>query len=80
MWNKFGFKTVIKYNKFVLSKGRMFVGKNYYRNAMFKLNGMPINRNNNKSTTFAYLLQLSSMLWHNRLEHVNYQKLHDDET
>ena len=36
--NKFGFKLVFEVDKFVLSKGGMFVGKGYLCDGMFKLN------------------------------------------
>ena len=36
--NKFGFRLVFEADKFILSKGGMFVGKNYLCNRMFKLN------------------------------------------
>lgn len=71
MLNEFRFKSVTKSDKFVLSKELIFVGEGYYYNAMFKLNVMLINKNNNKSITkFSYLF--SSILWHNCFGHVNY--------
>ncbi|GJR03413.1 zinc finger, CCHC-type containing protein [Tanacetum coccineum] len=36
--NKFGFKLVFEYDKFILSKSRKFVGKGYLSGGMFKLN------------------------------------------
>nr|GEV95900.1 retrotransposon protein, putative, Ty1-copia subclass [Tanacetum cinerariifolium] len=36
--NKFGFKLVFEYDKFILSKGGKFVGKGYHTDEMFKLN------------------------------------------
>nr|GEW47914.1 hypothetical protein [Tanacetum cinerariifolium] len=36
--NKFGFRLVFEYDKFVLSKNQMYVGKGYAINGMFKLN------------------------------------------
>ncbi|GJR12583.1 zinc finger, CCHC-type containing protein [Tanacetum coccineum] len=36
--NKFGFKLVFESDKFILSKGGMFIGKGYHTNGMFKLN------------------------------------------
>ncbi|GKB81901.1 retrovirus-related pol polyprotein from transposon TNT 1-94 [Tanacetum coccineum] len=36
--NKFGFRLVFEFDKFVLSKNHMYVGKGYALNGMFKLN------------------------------------------
>nr|GEX55448.1 hypothetical protein [Tanacetum cinerariifolium] len=36
--NKFGFKLVFEFDKFILSKGGKFVGKGYHTGGMFKLN------------------------------------------
>ena len=36
--NKHGFKLVFESNKFIMSKGRVFVGKGYMNNGMFMLN------------------------------------------
>ncbi|GJS09127.1 zinc finger, CCHC-type containing protein [Tanacetum coccineum] len=36
--NKFGFKLVFEFDKFILSKGGKFVGKGYHTDGMFKLN------------------------------------------
>ena len=71
--NKFGFKSVFEGDKFILSKGGMFVGKGYFSDNMFKLNVANINNNINNS---AYIVD-SSDLWHNRLGHVNFNKLND---
>ena len=68
--NKFGFRLVFKRDKFILSKGEIFVGKGYYSNEMFKLNVMPINKINDNDV--AYLIVSLSCLWHQRLGHVNY--------
>ena len=67
--NKFGFKLVFEADKFVLSKGETFVGKGYLYNGMFKLNVI-----NNKVS--AYIVEFSN-LWHGRLGHVNFRKMHD---
>ena len=62
--NKFGFKLDFEADKFVLSKGGMFVGKGYQHNGMFKLNVLAINNDN---APFTYLVGCSSILWHQRL-------------
>ena len=71
--NNFGLKFVFET---VLSKGGMFVGKSYLCNGMFKLNVMPINKMN-KNISFVYVLESTTTLWHNRLGHVNYRRIHD---
>ena len=74
--SKNGFKLVFEFDKFVLTKSGMLVGKGYLSNGLFKMNVMtvvPINENKNKSS--AYLIE-SSNVWHGRLGHVNYGILH----
>ena len=58
-------------NKFVLSKGCVFVGKGFYCDGMFKLNTM------NKTINFVYIVVNSLYLWHSHLGHVNNIRLHD---
>ena len=70
--NKFGFKLVFEADKFVLSKGGMFVGKGYLYDSMFKLN---VNFNKNIDIS-VYIIE-PSFLWHHRLGHVNFKRLHD---
>jgi len=54
--NKFGFKLVFEADKFVLSKGGMFVRKWYACEGMFKLNVLAI------SNKMLFLLILLSLL------------------
>lgn len=69
--NKHGFQLLFEYNKVILSKSGIFVGKCYVANRIFKLNVTTIKPNNvNKTSTFVYLFE-SSNLWHDRLGHVN---------
>lgn len=68
--NKFGFKLVFEANKFVMSKGGVFVGKGYMCDGMFKLNLM------NKNVVSAYMID-SSSLWHHRLGHVNFRRMNE---
>ena len=70
--NKFGFKLVFEADKFVLSKGGLFVGKGYLCDGMFKLN-VDFNKNIDISV---YMVE-PSFLWHHRLGHVNFRRLHD---
>ena len=72
--NKFSFKLVFEIDKFVLSKGVMFVGKGYACEGMFKLNVLVIS---NKNVVSAYIVESSSFLWHHRLGHINFKKLYD---
>ena len=65
--NGHGFRLVFESDKFVLSKSKMYVGKGYMSDGMWKLNVMTIIKSNmNKASTFVYILE-SSNLWHGRL-------------
>ena len=75
--SKKGFKLAFVSDNFILTKNRMYVGKGYMSNELFKMNVMTIvppikNINNNTSST--YMLE-SSNVWHGRLGHVNYDTL-----
>ena len=74
--NKHGFRMVFEANKVVVSKSRMFVGKGYVSNGIFKLNEMIVKPKimNKTNASFVYVLE-SSNLWHGRLGHVNYGSL-----
>ena len=75
--SKNGFKLVFVSDKFVLTKNKMFVGKGYLNDGLFKMNVMtvvPKSINNNKVDSSAYSLE-SSNIWHGRLGHVNYDIL-----
>ena len=74
--NKFGFRLVFETNEFVLSKGGIYVGKDYLCNGMFKLNVLVITNNKNNVIP-AYLVESFSSLWHNKLNHVNYKRMHE---
>ncbi|GJT45154.1 retrovirus-related pol polyprotein from transposon TNT 1-94 [Tanacetum coccineum] len=63
------------YDKFVLSKNQMYVGKGYALNGMFKLNVMVVMNNINKMNSSTYLIE-SSNVWHGRLGHVNFNSMH----
>lgn len=76
-----GFKMVFESDKFVLTKGPMYVGKGYLSEGLFKLSVVPNNvaiiNKNNAGTSAApsmYMLD-SSFLWHSRLGHVNFRSL-----
>lgn len=60
---KRGIKAVIEFDKIILSKGGVFVGKGYSSDRMYKLS---LNKNNE----FAYTLGVDSNLWHSRLGHI----------
>ncbi|KAL0552383.1 hypothetical protein IC582_011492 [Cucumis melo] len=75
--SKNGFKLVFVSDKFVLSKNEMYIGKGYLSDGLFKLNVLtvvPKSIINNKVSTFAYIVE--SFVWHDRLEHVNFNSLH----
>ena len=72
--SKKGFKLVFVSDNSILTKNGMYVGKGYMNNGLFKTNVMtivPLIKNINKNTSFAYMLE-SSNVWHGRLGHVNY--------
>ncbi|GJW15160.1 pol polyprotein [Tanacetum coccineum] len=66
--NKFGFRLVFEFDKFVLSKNQVYVGRGYAVNCMFKLNVMVVKNDINKMNSSAYLIE-SSNVWHGRLGH-----------
>lgn len=72
--NKFGFRLVFESDKFVLSKNKMYVGRGYALNGMFKLNVMVVKNDINKMNSSAYLIE-SSNVWHGRLGHVNFNSM-----
>ena len=67
---------VFEFNKVVLFKSGMFVGKGYVSNGLFKLSVMTVKSKtiNKTNPSFAYLLE-SSNLWHGRLGHISYGSL-----
>ncbi|KAJ0011226.1 hypothetical protein Pint_34127 [Pistacia integerrima] len=74
--NKHGFYIVFESDKVVLSKNRMYVGKGYVSDGLFKFNVCVVKPNSiNKRISSAYLLE-SSYVWHGRLGHINYNTLH----
>jgi len=64
-----GFNTVLESNKIILSKNKLFVGKGYSRDRMFKLDI------NNKVNVFVYMIELFLSLRHDRLAHVSFRLL-----
>ena len=64
-----GFKVVLKFNKIILYKNRLFVRKCYSYNEMFKL------IINNKFSVSIYMIELSLSLWHNHLAHISFRSL-----
>ena len=63
---KAGFKQTIESDNYVITKKRLFVGKGYACDGMFKLNV----ENNKASTNSIYMLS-SINFWHARLCHIN---------
>ena len=73
--NSHGFQMVFESDKFLLLKSRMYVGKRYMIGGLWKLNVMTVIKlDMNKASTYAYILE-SSIIWHGRLGHVNYDTL-----
>ena len=71
------FKLEFVFDKFVLTKNEVFVGKGYMSDGLFKLNVMtvvPTSSNNKNEMNSSYLLESSNM-WHARLGHVNYDAI-----
>ena len=64
--NKAGFKQTMKSDNYVITKKRLFVGKSYACDGMFKLNV----ENNKASTGSVYMLS-SINFWHAHLCHIN---------
>ena len=66
---------VFEFDKFVLTKSGIYVGKEYMSNGLFKINVITIVSDfNNKNTSSACMLE-SSNIWHGRLGHVNFDTL-----
>ena len=73
--NKYRFCMIFECDKFVLTKTKLFVRKDYKSGNMFKFTVMIINlRMNNENNPSAYVLE-SSNLWHSRLGYVSYNPL-----
>ena len=73
---------VFESDKFVLTKGGMYVGKGYLVDGLFKANVAVVDKRSvelypqliNKEKSSVYLFE-SPILWHARLGHVNYKSL-----
>jgi len=65
--SKFGVKVSFEYNKIVMTKNNVFMGKGYCDQGIFVLNIYEIM---NESESFAYIVD-SYDIWHARLGHVN---------
>ncbi|GKA36304.1 pol polyprotein [Tanacetum coccineum] len=74
-----GFKLVSELDKFVVTKGGVYVGKGYLDERLFKLSVVTddnIINNNNAGTSTALVYMIDpSFLWHSRLGHVNFCSL-----
>ena len=86
-----GFKLVFESDKFVLTKGGMYVGKGYLSEGLFKVSVLPlyygvetpnndvtnINANAIMGTTSPSSMYMHdpSILWHSRLGHVNFRSI-----
>ena len=73
---------IFESDKLVLTKGGVYVGKGYLVVTLFKTNVAFVDKKSvylypkliNKEKSSGYLLE-SPVLWHARLEHVNYKSL-----
>ncbi|GJW80751.1 retrovirus-related pol polyprotein from transposon TNT 1-94 [Tanacetum coccineum] len=74
-----GFKLVFESEKFVITKGGVYVRKGYRDEGLFKLsvatNDNVINNNNAGTSTASVHMIDPSFLWHSRLGHVNFCSL-----
>ncbi|GJW52129.1 pol polyprotein [Tanacetum coccineum] len=74
-----GLILVFKSDKFVITKGGVYVGKGYLDEGLFKLSIVTddnVINNNNAGTSTAFVYMISpSFLWHSRLGHVNFRSL-----
>ncbi|GJX20374.1 DNA polymerase zeta catalytic subunit-like protein [Tanacetum coccineum] len=74
-----GFKLVFESDKFVITKGGVYVGKGYLDGGLFKLSVVTddnVINNNNAGTSAASVYMIDpSFLWHSRLGHVNFRSL-----
>ncbi|VVA36638.1 PREDICTED: retrotransposon, partial [Prunus dulcis] len=66
--SKTGFKLVFESDKFILTKGGLFVGKGYLADGLFKLNLTGNDAFNNINKVSVYFAE-SSNIWHARLGH-----------
>ncbi|GJW80273.1 retrovirus-related pol polyprotein from transposon TNT 1-94 [Tanacetum coccineum] len=73
------FELVIELDKFVITKGGVYVRKGYLDEGLFKLSVATddnVINNNNAGTSTAYVYMIDpSFLWHSRLVHVNFRSL-----
>ncbi|CAL2253197.1 unnamed protein product [Prunus armeniaca] len=74
--SKKGFKLVFESDKFILTKGGLFVGKGYLADGLFKLNVTGNDAFNNNINKVSVYFAESSNIWHARLGHVNYRSMH----
>ncbi|GJZ23366.1 pol polyprotein [Tanacetum coccineum] len=74
-----GFKIVFESDKFVITKGGVYVGKGYLDEGLFKLSVVTddnVIKNNNAGTSTASVYMIDPYsLWHSRLGHVNFCSL-----
>ncbi|KAH7844842.1 hypothetical protein Vadar_032277 [Vaccinium darrowii] len=73
--SKHGFRMVFESDRVILTKAGSYVGKGYMADGLFKMNVMTVIPTINKTNApVAYVLE-SSILWHGRLGHVNYESM-----
>ncbi|KAH7864181.1 hypothetical protein Vadar_026696 [Vaccinium darrowii] len=74
--SKHGFRMVFESDRVILTKkAGSYVGKGYMADGLFKMNVMTVIPTINKTNApVAYVIE-SSILWHGRLGHVNYESM-----
>ena len=70
MLEKVGVKISFEFDKTIMTKNNVFVGKGYYDQGFFMLNVYEV-INDNASSSSSILLIDSYDIWHARLGHVN---------
>ena len=68
---KVGIKVSFESDKIVMTKNNVFVGKDYCSQGLFILNIFNIITNENASTSFAYLHNVTN-LWRDRFGHISF--------
>ncbi|GJU43651.1 zinc finger, CCHC-type containing protein [Tanacetum coccineum] len=75
--NKCGYKQVYESDKYILSKCGVFVGFGYYNNGMFMLNLNKVPDDSDSVYMSSSSTVVNSSLWHARLGHVHYKRMHE---
>nr|GEY44046.1 zinc finger, CCHC-type [Tanacetum cinerariifolium] len=75
MLNKWGYKQVYEFDKYILSKYGVFVGFGYCNNGMFMLNLNKVPDDSDSVYMSSFSTVVNTSLWHARLGHVYYKRI-----